>query len=262
MNELQVFDYNNKMVRTIEQEGELWWVLKDVCKVLKMTNHKMVIQRLDADEVGKFNIPHPQNKSRDLEVVCINESGLYNVILRSDKPEAKPFRKWVTSEVLPTIRKTGNYSIDSHADTSAAIDVLKGFLQTQQQQFSILMQNQQSQVEQLTALANLITSMTPPQYKPPFTRWMDKALKKVDIIANATGVERRQMLHRLYNELQYSYDIDLDEYLYEFCYNHGISNTGLYTLNAIGADTELKKLFDLMVDTYIEQCPCEAAMAM
>ena len=109
MNELQVFNYNGNEVRTIQKDGEPWWVLKDVCDVLNIENHKDLPKRLEDDEVGRFDLPHPQSRNKTLEMLCINESGLYNVILRSDKPEAKPFRKWVTSEVLPSIRKNGGY---------------------------------------------------------------------------------------------------------------------------------------------------------
>lgn len=109
MNELQVFNYNGNEVRTIQKDGEPWWVLKDVCDVLNIENHKDLPKRLEDDEVGRFDLPHPQSRNKTLEMLCINESGLYNVILRSDKPEAKPFRKWVTSEVLPSIRKHGAY---------------------------------------------------------------------------------------------------------------------------------------------------------
>lgn len=109
MNELQIFNYNGKEVRTIQKDGEPWWVLKDVCDVLNIENHKDLPKRLEDDEVGRFDLPHPQSRNKTLEMLCINESGLYNVILRSDKPEAKPFRKWVTSEVLPSIRKHGAY---------------------------------------------------------------------------------------------------------------------------------------------------------
>lgn len=87
--------------------GEPWFVLKDVCKVLEISNHKMTAQRLDADEVSLTDLI--DSIGRKQQTTVINESGLYNVILRSDKPEAKPFRKWVTSEVLPTIRKHGAY---------------------------------------------------------------------------------------------------------------------------------------------------------
>lgn len=107
MNELQIFNYNTHQVRTVERDGEPWFVLKDVCDVLGVANHKMTAQRLDADEVSLTDLI--DSIGRRQEMTVINESGLYNVILRSDKPEAKPFRRWVTGEVLPSIRRTGGY---------------------------------------------------------------------------------------------------------------------------------------------------------
>lgn len=109
MNNLTTWNYNNSEVRTVTINNEPWWVLKDVCNILEIKNHKEIPNRLEADEVGRFDLPHPQNNEKALEMVCINESGLYSVILRSDKPQAKPFRKWVTSEVLPSIRRHGAY---------------------------------------------------------------------------------------------------------------------------------------------------------
>jgi len=110
MNGLQVFTYENNSVRTVEKGGEPWFVLKDVCSVLGIADHKVVARRLEGDEVCQ--IPLTDSIGRRQETNIINESGLYSVILRSDKPEARPFRKWVTSEVLPAIRKTGGYSAD------------------------------------------------------------------------------------------------------------------------------------------------------
>ena len=109
MNELKIFNYDGNQVRTVQKDGEPWFVLKDVAGILAIENHKDLPKRLDQDEVGRFEFPHPQSPEKTVEMVCVNESGLYNVILRSDKPEAKPFRKWVTSEVLPSIRRTGGY---------------------------------------------------------------------------------------------------------------------------------------------------------
>lgn len=106
MNNLQIFNYNGNEVRTIQKDGEPWWVLKDVCNVLDLSDTNKTAERLDVDELTRIKfVTGGQNR----EMLCINESGLYNVILRSDKPEAKPFRKWVTSEVLPSIRKHGAY---------------------------------------------------------------------------------------------------------------------------------------------------------
>lgn len=117
MNGLRVFNYHESVVRTVEKGGEPWFVLKDVCGVLSIANSADVSSRLDNDEKGVGQIDTPGGMQN---VTLINESGLYNVILRSDKPEAKPFRRWVTREVLPTIRKTGTYTT-SQDPTKAAL---------------------------------------------------------------------------------------------------------------------------------------------
>ena len=106
MTKIQVFEYQSNKVRTVDMDGAPWFVLKDVCEVLGLGNSRMVSDRLDEDEKGVSKI---DTLGGVQNVTIINESGLYNVILRSDKPEAKPFRKWVTSEVLPSIRKHGAY---------------------------------------------------------------------------------------------------------------------------------------------------------
>ena len=107
MNELQIFHYNGKEVRTVQHDGEPWWVLKDVCDILDLERGHRVAERLDVDEVRQTYLT--DSIGREQNTYIISESGLYNVILRSDKPEAKPFRKWVTNEVLPSIRKHGAY---------------------------------------------------------------------------------------------------------------------------------------------------------
>lgn len=108
MNDLQIFTYQQSAVRTVERDGEPWFVLKDVCDVLNLTTPARVAERLDKDEVSQTHLT--DSLGRQQETTIINESGLYSVILRSDKPEAKPFRKWVTSEVIPAIRRHGSYS--------------------------------------------------------------------------------------------------------------------------------------------------------
>ncbi len=115
MNDLQIFNYEGQEVRTVMVNDEPWWVLADVCRILGINNSRDVVARLDKDEKGVGQIDPPGGKQN---MTIINESGLYNVILRSDKPEAKPFRKWVTSEVLPSIRQTGTYSTKSAAKKS------------------------------------------------------------------------------------------------------------------------------------------------
>ena len=106
MNEIQIFNYQSNEVRTVEMNGEPWFVLKDVCNILGVVNDRNVAARLDEDEKGVCQM---DTLGGTQNVTVVSESGLYHVILRSEKPEAAPFRKWVTSEVLPSIRKNGGY---------------------------------------------------------------------------------------------------------------------------------------------------------
>ena len=91
---LQTWNYESSEIRTVQMNGEPWWVLADVCKVLEISNSRNVSNRLEADEKGVTLV---DTLGGAQQVTIINESGLYAVILRSDKPQAKPFRKWVTN---------------------------------------------------------------------------------------------------------------------------------------------------------------------
>lgn len=113
MNDITFFNYHGSDIRTVEENNELWWVLKDVCDVLELSNPTAIAQRLDEDERAKLDL------GRQGETWFINESGLYSVLLRSDKPQAKPFRRWITHEVLPSIRKIGGYRLSHVAVPSA-----------------------------------------------------------------------------------------------------------------------------------------------
>ena len=93
-------------IRTLTIDGEPWFVAADVCKALELGNPSMTVDRLDADEKGISSIDTLGGKQR---MAIINEPGLYSVILRSRKPEAKAFKRWITHEVIPAIRKHGGY---------------------------------------------------------------------------------------------------------------------------------------------------------
>lgn len=107
-----VFNFNSAAVRTAVINDEPWFVASDVCTVLGMKNHREAIRHLDDDEKGVISNDTPGGIQ---EMSVINESGLYSLVLRSRKPEAKPFIKWVTREVLPAIRKTGQYIAQPYA---------------------------------------------------------------------------------------------------------------------------------------------------
>ena len=109
-NQIQVF--NNEQfgeVRTVLQDGEPWFMVADVCKALEIGNPADVMRRLDADERTLVSI---EGASNGLPVNAVNEPGLYTLVLSSHKPEAKAFKRWITHEVIPSIRKHGLYAAD------------------------------------------------------------------------------------------------------------------------------------------------------
>ena len=107
-NEIVPFGYDDQLVRTILIDNSPWFVANDVCAALDIKNPRHAISILDDDEKG---VGKTDTLGGEQEMNIINESGLYTLIMRSNKPEAKRFRKWVTSEVLPSIRKNGVYDI-------------------------------------------------------------------------------------------------------------------------------------------------------
>jgi anti-repressor protein len=120
MNQLQqVFQYGSCSVRTIIKEDEIWFVAKDVCEILEIGNPSQALSRLDDDE--KATITTNDSGGRPYKLSLVNEPGLYSLILTSRKPEAKAFKRWITHEVIPSIRKTGSYSLQIPKTFSEAL---------------------------------------------------------------------------------------------------------------------------------------------
>jgi prophage antirepressor-like protein len=101
-----VFQFGESSVRTVVKDGDPWFVAKDVCEILDLEDPSVTVSRLDDDQRGKANVCTPGGEQ---QMLTVSESGLYSLIFTSRKPEAKRFRKWIASEVLPEIRKTGGY---------------------------------------------------------------------------------------------------------------------------------------------------------
>lgn len=149
-NEIQKFDFKGTSLRTLTDEaGEPWFVAKDVCDILGHSNVSMALDRLDDDERSKFNL------GRQGETNIVNEAGLYSLVLGSRKPEAHEFKRWVTHEVLPQIRKTGGYIPTTDADddmTILAKAVMIGQRTMEQQQRKIT--EQQTRIDELQPKAS------------------------------------------------------------------------------------------------------------
>ncbi len=143
MNELQIFNNSEfGQIRTVTKDNDPWFVAKDVCEALKHTNPTMAMQMLEEDERTKLSL------GRAGETNVISESGLYTLIIKSNLPNAKKFRKWVTSEVLPSIRKSGGYIAGQEEMTDTEL-MAKALLVAQKQieQRNAIIEQQREQIE-------------------------------------------------------------------------------------------------------------------
>lgn len=149
-NEIQKFDFRGASLRTLTDEaGEPWFVAKDVCDILEISNPSDALKRLDDDERSRFNL------GRQGETNIVNEAGLYVLVLGSRKPEAHEFKRWVTHEVLPQIRRTGGYIPATDADddmTILAKAVMIGQRTMEEQKQRIA--DQQSRIDELQPKAS------------------------------------------------------------------------------------------------------------
>lgn len=149
MNDLQIFENSEfGKIRTITKDNEPMFCLMDICKALDMKNPTMVASRLEDDEVTKFDLG-----SKRGETNFVTESGLYAVILRSDKPNAKKFRKWVTGEVIPSIRKNGGYIANQENLTPEQI-VANALVVAQN-----IITQKDKQIEEMTPKANYFDAL-------------------------------------------------------------------------------------------------------
>lgn len=107
--EITLFNFDGSQVRTINKDGDPWFVAKDVCAVLAIANHNDATSRLGNSMKSVVGVSDPHGRQQD--TLVLNEAGVYKLAFRSNKPEAERFTDWLASEVLPAIRKTGAYSL-------------------------------------------------------------------------------------------------------------------------------------------------------
>ena len=114
---MQSFGFGDQLVRVIDRQGAAWFIANDVCRALELANPRDAVKKLDDDEKGVVSsdtLGGPQ------EATIISESGVYTLIFKSRKPSAVAFRKWVTADVLPTLRRTGQYDMSAENDDAPA----------------------------------------------------------------------------------------------------------------------------------------------
>ncbi|MCX7772943.1 MAG: Bro-N domain-containing protein [Clostridia bacterium] len=240
MNELQIFNYSDKPVRTILKDNEPWWVLKDVSEILELSNSRMVADRLEEDEVSQTYIT--DNLGRQQETTIINESGLYNVILRSDKPEAKAFKRWITHEVLPSIRKHGAY-------ISKSVSALDALAQTVQ-----VLQEQDTRIKQLETTQQAIKEAV---ISEP-DNWREDIRHKLNKIAQSIGSNKFQEVRtESYKLLEQRAGVNLERRLDNKrgrMLKEGLSSTAISKANkmdVIDEDKKLREIYGKIVSEYL-----------
>jgi len=240
MSELMVFNSPEfGEIRSVEIDGEPWLVGKDVAVALgyeKPTD--TVRKRVDEEDRGVSKIETPSGTQ---EMTIINESGLYSLILSSKLPGAKKFKRWVTSEVLPSIRKTGGYlpaaAEKTLADLTAAVQLL---------------------TERLDALAEtpaLPGQVTPPEAprrrkRPPGIaaqrRWMRTASEKLDMLQARIGLPHNMLLSQIYQIMEEKSDVVLEDERLQVMEERDLSSCSILT--AIFFSEPLRERFQDIVD--------------
>lgn len=217
MNDLQVFQNEQfgEVRRVVRDDDQLWWVLSDVCAALNLSEAHRVAARLDDDEKGRTLIT---TLGGEQEMTVINESGLYNVILRSRKPEAKAFKRWITHEVIPSIRRTGSYGVPNGlADTIVKLADCVNLLS--------------SRIEALENKPQVLPAL-PVTNEIEKKKWMRLVNKKLDLIVELNGYNRNEILHVAYNFVEECDKVSLNEERLKYMERTGREGTVIETIYA------------------------------
>jgi prophage antirepressor-like protein len=177
-NTLQVFNYEQNDIRTVMIDGDPWFVAVDICAVLEIQNAADALNRLDEDERGRFNL------GRQGEANIVSESGLYSLVLGSRKPEAKTFKRWITHEVIPSIRRTGAYA----PQPMSQLEIMRNMLDAQIQS--------ERRIDRLEA--KIQTALE----KPVIVDWCKWANDKINLIVESQGLNHQKYRGDLYAELE------------------------------------------------------------
>ena len=223
MNEI-VKLYKNNPVRIIEKDGEPWFVAKDVAIILGYRDAYNLARRLDEDERGtqKVSTPGFINSQRgtqkvstplaEQEVTVINEAGLYNAILCSNKPEAKAFKRWVTHEVLPSIRKNGAYLAPN-----ISMEKLQNLIETIGEQYKLLIESNSILRQQLEYATQFVPKTKYGSTSPANGQRRTTIRRGANVAGNGRLIERR-------NPEEVGYQMDLfGEYLPQIIFTNAVN---------------------------------------
>lgn len=251
---LQAFDYSGNKVRVTQIGGEPWFVLRDVCGVLGMSNAKVTADRLDEDEVSQTYITDSIGRSQLTTI--INESGLYNVILRSDKPEAKPFRKWVTAEVIPSIRRTGGYSTRPMTPSELLLQQAQIMVE-HEKRFERLEAQSARQEQKMEEVVEIFAV-------PSLDRdlWQQNMNKYISSLCERHGLSQQRLRGELYKELERTAGVNLESRMTRMRNRmkkagaKAVERQTVTKLTIVASDKKLRPIFEGICRRYAAQLIC------
>ena len=249
MNDLQVFQ-NEQFgeIRTINIENEVWFIAADVCRSLEVEDTGKATSRLDADELTRIKIA---SGGQMREMIAVNEPGLYSLVLGSRKPEAKAFKRWITHDVLPSIRKTGSYVDPGVSGLSPQLQAMITFELRQNEQESRLAALEASAAESRRQLADAVAMFAVPSSTPD--GWAQDMTQKLNAFIEAKHLNPLGYRRKLYTMLEMKLGIDLDRRKKNYqqrliaggAYRRDVKDINM--LRVIAQDAKLRAAFELIL---------------
>ena len=236
-------NFEGHQIRMLVKDGEPWWVLKDVCNALGIMNHRDAVSRLDKDCVGQTDAIDALGRIRKTNIV--NEAGLYQIAFISRKENARRFRKWVTSEVLPSIRKTGSYSLKQLSPLEIMRNMLDTMI-THEKKIQELQERTQRQEEKVNKIQE---AYSPLNKDMSWRRWVNKAVRGVRF-EDHTYANKWVGLYELLEERAHCDLKTRLANLRERVRKNGLPNSRVNSLNnldVIESDPKLKEIFTSII---------------
>lgn len=241
-NQIIPFLYEDKQVRTITIDGEPWFVARDVCDVLGIswTGSQTLVRISDAHK-GVRSFPTPGGNQ---ELWCIDESGLYKLIMRSNKEEAERFQDWVTEEVIPSIRKTGSYSIQPRTQAELSLQLAQ-CLVDQERKIMALEEGQSKQAETIRNIKEAIL--------PTDKEWRRDINERLNKIVKARDGDHKEVREESYRLLEERAGCDLRRRVKNYrerLFEAGASKTKINNacrLDVVEQDKRLKSIYGSIV---------------
>lgn len=180
-------------IRIVVMDGDPWFVASDVCRALDIGNPRMAVERLDDDEKGVSTIDTLGGKQ---QMTIISEPGLYSLVLTSRKPEAKQFKRWVTHEVIPSIRKTGAYA--ARPMSPAEMFQLQAQVNLDQERRIAALEDRTAATQQ--QITDVVSAFAVPAFSPD--QWQEQANQTINRIVEMNHLNHQKFRHKLYEELE------------------------------------------------------------